>query len=381
VSRGLRSQEQNDINVGTKSDEQLMRQALRLAGRGRGRTSPNPMVGAVVVADRRIVGEGWHRGPGTPHAEALALAAAGDLARSATVYTNLEPCTHFGRMPPCVDALIASGVHRVVAATADPDPRVSGRGIEKLRSAGVDVQLGLLEEAAKKLNAAYLMHRQQARPFVTYKAAISLDGRTAAADGTSRWITGPEARRDVHRERARSDAICVGVGTLLADDPSLTVRHLLGERRPFRVVVDSTARTPPQARLLSPEAPTLVAVSEDAPEGRTSRLEEAGAEIVRFPSDGGKVSLKHLLEHLAQRDVVSLLLEGGATLAEAFVAQGFVDRYLFYVAPKLIGDTRSGVLVGWRAQTLREAATLRIESVKRIGPDLRVEAYPEREAT
>ncbi|TMK45408.1 MAG: bifunctional diaminohydroxyphosphoribosylaminopyrimidine deaminase/5-amino-6-(5-phosphoribosylamino)uracil reductase RibD, partial [Actinobacteria bacterium] len=239
-----------------------MRLALRLARKGLGRTSPNPAVGAVVVAGGRVVGTGWHRQAGTEHAEVLALREAGDAARGATLYVTLEPCAHHGRTPPCVEAVLASGVGRVVAAMQDPDPLVAGRGFRALRESGVEVEVGTEGKAAADLNEAYLTHRRLGRPFVTYKAAMSLDGRTAAADRTSHWITGPTARRDVQRLRAASDAICVGIGTVLADNPSLTVRTPNAARRPLRVVVDSLARTPPGARVLDGAAPTLVVVTD-----------------------------------------------------------------------------------------------------------------------
>lgn len=354
-----------------------MRQALLLARRGRGRTSPNPMVGAVVVAGGLVAGTGWHRGIGAPHAEVLALEAAGASASGATVYVSLEPCAHHGRTPPCVEALVAAGVERVVAAMRDPDAQVSGRGLRALRAAGVEVEAGLLEDEAARLNRAYVIHRTLGRPFVTYKAASSLDGRIAAADGSSRWITGAEARRDGHRLRAVSDAVCVGVGTVLADDPSLTVREVRANRAPLRVIVDSKARTPPGAAVLSGDAPTLVAVTGAAPVRRVRRLERAGAEVMVAPTEGGRVALPAMLSDLAGRGVVSLLLEGGGRLAGAFAAAGLIDRYLFYLAPKLIGgDGTTGALQGWAAAGIEDAARVRLGSVRRIGEDLRVEAYP-----
>jgi diaminohydroxyphosphoribosylaminopyrimidine deaminase/5-amino-6-(5-phosphoribosylamino)uracil reductase len=353
-----------------------MRLALRLARKGLGRTSPNPAVGAVVVAGDRVIGTGWHRRAGTEHAEVLALQEAGDSARGATLYVTLEPCAHHGRTPPCVEAVLASGVTRVVAAMQDPDPLVAGRGLGALREAGVEVEVGTEGQAAAGLNEAYVTHRRLGRPFVTYKAAMSLDGRTAAADRTSQWITGPVARRDVQRLRADSDAICVGIGTVLADDPSLTVRGT-PHRKPLRVVVDSLARTPAGAKVLDAAAPTLVVVTGSAPDDAVGRLREAGAEVVAVAAEGGWVSLAEMLGCLAARGVVSLLMEGGATLAGSFAAAGLIDRYLFYVAPKLLGGgSAPGVLEGWSAATVGEARPLVLRATRRMGEDLRLEARP-----
>lgn len=335
------------------------------------------MVGAVVVRDGQVAGAGWHHGAGAPHAEVEALAAAGPAARGATVYVNLEPCCHMGRTPPCVDALLRAGVARVVAGMIDPDPNVRGRGLELLGAAGVQAEAGVLEEKARRLNAPYVVHRTLGRPFVTHKAAASLDGRIAAADGTSRWITGPEARRDVHLLRARSDAVCVGVGTVLADDPALTARDVRARRQPLRVVVDSAARTPAGARVLGPEAPTLIVATGAAPPGRVRALRDAGAEVLEVPSEDGRVALPAMLGELARRGVMDLLLEGGGTLAGAFIAAGLIDRFVWYVAPKLLGGAgTAGPLEGWAARAIGDAAALVIESVRRVGEDLRVEARP-----
>ncbi|MEX0791295.1 MAG: bifunctional diaminohydroxyphosphoribosylaminopyrimidine deaminase/5-amino-6-(5-phosphoribosylamino)uracil reductase RibD, partial [Actinomycetota bacterium] len=304
------------------TDEIWMRKALRLAVRGRGRTSPNPMVGCVLVKDGAVVGSGWHHRAGEPHAEVLALRAAGDAARDATAYVTLEPCAHHGRTPPCTRALIAAGIGRVVASMEDPDPRTAGKGMAALRDAGIEAESGLLESQARRLNEQYILHRITGRPFVTYKAGMSLDGRTAAADGTSQWITSAEARQDAHRLRALSDAICAGVGTVLADDPKLTVRGVPGSKPPLRVVVDSAARAPIAAQVFSSEAPTVVFTAAGDAETAVAVLKDAGVEVVCVPGEQRTVDLKQMLRILGDRGVVSLLLEGGATLAGAFAGGG-----------------------------------------------------------
>lgn len=333
------------------------------------------MVGAVVVLDDDVVGLGWHRRAGTPHAEVLALEQAGSLASGATLYVTLEPCAHQGRTPPCVNVVKSSGLSRVVVAMKDPDSRVAGKGIASLKRSAMKVEVGLKETEARKLNEAYIVHRTENRPFLTYKAAMSLDAKTAAADGSSKWITGPEARNDVQRLRAASDAICVGVGTVLADDPSLTVREVETPRPPVRVIVDSNARTPVDAKVLSDEAPTIIAVAEGARSSRIKELSSAGAEVVELPLEGERVSLKHLAEMLAGRKIVSLLVEGGATLAGGFEAAGLIDRYIFYVAPKFLGGGHP-LIEGWSAGTLSDARSLTIESTKRLGVDLKIVARP-----
>jgi diaminohydroxyphosphoribosylaminopyrimidine deaminase/5-amino-6-(5-phosphoribosylamino)uracil reductase len=351
-----------------------MRLAIRLAERGRGKASPNPMVGAVVVRDGDVVGAGWHRGPGTPHAEVLALDEAGSKAKGATLYVTLEPCIHEGRTPPCVDAVIEADVKNVVVAMEDPDPRVSGSGIKALHEAGVGINTGVLERSARRQNQAHVVHRTERRPFVTYKAAVTFDGKTAAHDGSSKWVSGPEARLDVHRMRAASDAVCVGIGTVLSDDPLLTVRDVRFSRHPTRVVIDSEARTPLEAKVISGDEPTLILVAEDAEESRVRKLQKTGADIALIARDGhetGGISLKHAAEELASRDIVSMLLEGGARLAAGFEAAGLIDRYVLYVAPKLLGAGRS-LLEGWSMPTMELAKHLDVVSMRRVGRDVRI---------
>lgn len=354
-------------------DREFMQQALQLARRGRGRTSPNPMVGAVVVANGEVVGTGYHRGPGTKHAEALALERAGDSSRGATLYLSLEPCNHFGRTPPCTSAILDAGVKRVVGAMPDPDAGVNGAGFAALRGHGVDVEVGVMQEEALRLNEAYVVHRRFGRPFVTYKAAISLDGRIAAADGSSKWITSDKARAEVQRMRANCDAICVGIGTVLTDDPSLTVRWGRAAKQPLRVVIDTELRTPPNAKVVSKEAPTVIVTSAD-------RDTDVPCEVMRVEREGDLVSLKAMLESLAGRGVTSLLLEGGGILAGNFEAHGLIDKYVFFVAPKLLGSAGTrGVLESWGATSIRNAHALEIDSIKRFGEDVRIVAYPVKE--
>jgi diaminohydroxyphosphoribosylaminopyrimidine deaminase / 5-amino-6-(5-phosphoribosylamino)uracil reductase len=366
-----------------EADEAWMGRAVALAEGGRGSTSPNPMVGAVLVREGRVVGEGFHLAAGGPHAEAVALAAAGPQAEGATCYVTLEPCTHQGRTPPCADALLRAGVARVVAAVGDPDPRVAGAGLARLRAAGVEVTVGVGAGAAAEQNAAYLTHRRLGRPRVTLKAAASLDGKVAAGDGSSQWITGPAARSDAHRLRAEADAVCVGAGTALADDPRLTVR-LPGYRgrQPLRVLVDATGRVAATGHLFDGEAPTLVATTAAAPAGAVDAWRRAGAEVLvcqeAATQDGGRgVDLAGLAAALGWRGVLELLVEGGPRLQAGFWAAGLADRLVWYLAPLAIGgDGAPGLLGGAGAPTLPAARHLRIASVDRLGEDLRVVAYP-----
>lgn len=358
------------------SEQAWMKMALRLAARGRGFTSPNPMVGAVVVDAGAVAGAGWHRRAGTPHAEMLALEEAGDRARDATIFVSLEPCAHHGRTPPCADALIDAGVARVVAAARDPDPRTSGKGFARLREAGIEVREGVLEPEARRLNEAFFFHRQTGRPFVICKVAASLDGRTAAADGSSKWITGAPARRDAHRLRAECDAICTGVGTILVDDPLLTARGIRSRRAPLRVIVDSQARTPPEARALGGEAPTAIVTALDEADPSLAKLKDAGADIISAPGRDRRVDLDRMLSLLGDRGVLSLLLEGGARLAGAFASAGLIQKYVFYLAPKLLGGSGRGCFEGWEIPSIEDALQLVEPSTRRLGSDLRITAYP-----
>ena len=354
-----------------------MHRAMALAANGLGLASPNPMVGAVVVADERVVGEGWHEGPGTAHAERMALAQAGSAARGATLVVSLEPCSHHGRTPPCTDAILAAGIARVEAAIRDPNPRVDGQGLAILRSAGVEVVEGTLADEAAELIAGFAKHVTSGLPLVTLKMAGSLDGRAAAGDGSSRWITGEPARMDVHRMRAASDAIVVGAGTVLADDPALTVRlESFRGRPPLRVVVDGRGRVPPEGRLFDGAAPTLVATTSSAAGNARTRWEAAGAEVAVFePDEGTRVPLAGLVELLGKRGCTTALIEGGPTLAWAALEEQVVDRLVLYVAPKLIGGERApGVLAGRGVASIADALAVDVRRVERVGEDLKVVA-------
>lgn len=317
-----------------------MRAALALAARGLGNVAPNPAVGCVIVAGGRTVGRGFTQPGGRPHAEAVALAQAGPLARGATAYVTLEPCSHHGKTPPCADALIAAGVSRVVVATGDPDERVAGRGLQRLRDAGISVETGLCAAEAERQNEGFLTVQRQRRPMVTLKLALSLDGRIATGNGRSKWITGPEARRYVHLMRAEHDAIAIGIGTALADDPELTCRLPgLAAHSPHRVIFDSRLRLPPSSRLAdASRTATSVVTLTGADPVRRAALEGAGIEVLELPAgtEGG-VDLRAALEALADRGVTRLMLEGGGILAAAFLKAGLVDALTIFTAPVVLG--------------------------------------------
>jgi diaminohydroxyphosphoribosylaminopyrimidine deaminase/5-amino-6-(5-phosphoribosylamino)uracil reductase len=355
-----------------------MRRALALAERGWGRVSPNPMVGCLLVRDGRVVGEGWHEGPGTEHAEAMALRVAGDRAAGATAFVTLEPCIHHGRTPPCVPALLGAGVEAVIAAIGDPNPIVDGGGFRALREAGLVVEEGLLADEAARQNVAFRTHVRTGRPFVILKMASSLDGKAAARDGSSRWITGPAARADVQRLRAWADAVVVGAGTAIADDPSLTVRDpaFASSRSPLRVIVDASGRVPGDGRAFDAAAPTLVATTELAPAGRRQEWLDAGADVIVLDRDaGGGVSLAALRQTLGKRDLQGVLIEGGPSLAWSAVRDGVVDQLVVYLAPSVVGgDAAPGWLGGGGFAPVGRAAAVDIVSVERIGPDLKVVA-------
>ena len=355
-----------------------MRRALDLAERGAGLVSPNPLVGAVVVRDGRVAGEGWHEAPGKPHAEPLALEAAGERARGAALYVTLEPCAHQGRTPPCLPRIIESGVERVVVAAADPNPIVDGRGIAGLRAAGIEVETGILQREAERQNAGFLKHVRTGLPYVTLKMASSLDGKVAARDGSSRWITGEAAREDVHRLRSAAGAIVVGSGTAETDDPSLTARHpSFPGRRPLRVIVDGSGIVPESRQVFTDgAAQTLVATSGSAPGERVDAWREAGAEVLVLSDPGSsRVALDRLLTELGKREVQRVLVEGGPTLGWELVREGLIDEIVLYLAPILIGGRDApSVLMGEGITSISEHHRVEIVEIARIGDDIKVVA-------
>ena len=357
-------------------DVQFMRRALELAERARGLTSPNPLVGAVVVRDGIVVGEAFHERAGEAHAEAKALEGAGEAARGATLYVTLEPCVHHGRTPPCAPAVVAAGIRRAVVATADPNPLVAGRGLTVLREAGLDVRTGVLEAEAQAQNRVFLTAMRSGRPHITLKAAITLDGKIADGQGASQWITGEAARREGHRLRSEADAIAVGIGTVLQDDPQLTVRlDCSWPREPYRVVLDSSARTPPTARLIRAGTPAraLIAVGASAPAARVDVLRAAGATVVPCAARDGRVDVGALLGDLFARDVRALLVEGGAAVHGAFLDAGVVDRAAFFMAPLLLGGARAVAAVGGSGRELKNALRLQSVTVRTVGDDVLIE--------
>jgi len=359
-----------------------MRMALGLARKGRGRTTPNPMVGAVVVRGKAAVGKGYHRRAGEPHAEVLALRQAGKKAKGATLYLNLEPCDHFGKTPPCTQAILKAGIQRVVAGMRDPNPLVSGRGFRRLKRAGVRVDVGLLEGECRELNAPFGKFISTGNPFVILKAAVSLDGKVATKSGDSRWISGGASRKYVHRLRSDVDAVMVGVGTVRRDDPLLNVR-LAGRknpRHPLRIIVDSRLRIPADSRIVrtAAEFPTLVAATPSAPLKRVDWLKKKRVEVLVVRRNRrGRVSLLALLKELGSRGIQSILLEGGPTLNASAWEEKIVDRVLLFIAPKVIGGREtSGMIGGEGVGKVKNARRVEILRVRRMGPDLLIEAKP-----
>ena len=362
-----------------------MERALHLARQALGSASPNPAVGAVLVKDGRIVGEGFTQPPGGPHAEVVAIRQAGEAARGATLYVTLEPCCHHGRTPPCTEALLAAGVREVHLSHLDPDPHVNGQGKAELESAGVKVFVGEGEKEARRINEAYLKHRTTGLPFVIAKFAASLDGKIAATSGDSRWVSGPESRRWAHRQRTAVDAIVVGVRTVLIDDPELPARPEPGEgarkedgtpRQPLRVVADSQGRTPASARVLQGPAGTLVATTDASSEAWRREMHDAGAEAVVLPASRGRVDLRELLRLLGSRDILSLLVEGGGELLGGFFDLGLVDKVQAIVAPIIIGGQEAATAVAGRgARRMADALRLRDVTIERLGEDILVTGY------
>lgn len=370
------------MNVLPADDIRYMSEALRLARQGRFTTQPNPRVGCVIVKDGVIVGEGFHARAGGPHAEVVALKQAGYRAFGATAYVTLEPCAHHGRTPPCANELVIAGLKRVVVATQDSNPQVAGKGLRILQEAGIQTSTGVLEAEAKALNAGFLRRINGGLPWLRVKVAASLDGRTAMANGESKWITGPDARRDVQKWRAMSSAIVTGVGTVLADNPAMTVRPddwknwRYGEVvQPWRVVLDSDFRTPATAKLLQ-ETGRVIVVGARPHLQRQAALANTGAEIWTIPDGSGKVDVKALLQRLAEEGANEVLVEAGASVSGAFAQAGLVDEYVLYFAPVFLGSA-ARPLLDWPMQTMREKRPLKISDMRQVGGDIRLVAKPE----
>lgn len=354
----------------SKADIQFMAHALRLARRGLCTATPNPRVGCVIVNKNGVAGEGWHERAGEPHAEIIALNAAKEHAAGATAYVTLEPCCHYGRTAPCADALVAAGVSRVVAAMQDPNPRVSGAGLARLKDAQVQVENGLLETQARELNPGFISRMTRGRPWVTMKIASSLDGKTALATGESRWLTSEDSRRDAHRVRASACAILTGIGTVIQDDPEMTVRHVTSTRRPLRVVVDSKLQIPAHAKILAGGG-VLVAAALNYP-GVIRRLQNAGAQVVVFSGAAGKVDLAALMNELGGREINELLVEAGSGLNGALLKAGLVDELLLYMSPHLLGEAGRGMFDLPDLPDLERKRDLKITDVRKVGKDMRV---------
>ena len=352
------------------ADREFMARALQLAERGLYTTTPNPRVGCVIVRDGVVVGEGWHERAGGPHAEVVALQAAGNRARGATVYVTLEPCHHHGRTPPCDEALVAAGVARVVAAMRDPDPRTAGQGIKRLEAAGITVLTGVLEDEARAINVGFVSRVTRGRPWTRMKIAASLDGKTALLNGKSRWITGEQARNDGHHWRARACAVLTGIGTVLDDDPQLTVRAVATLRQPLRVVIDSRLETPPTARILEGGGVLIACAVADV--AKAAKLRERGAEIVVMPNAAGKVELAALMQELGRRGVNELHVEAGHKLNGSLINEGCVDELLLYLAPCLIGDRAQGMANLPELTDLAGRRALAISDMRMIGADIRI---------
>ncbi len=353
-----------------------MKKTIELALKAKGRTSPNPMVGALVVKDEKVIASGYHKKAGTPHAEVIALNKAASSARGATLYVNLEPCCHIEkRTPPCTKAIIESRIKRVVVGTLDPNPKVSGKGIDELRHSGIRVDVGVMEEEAKRLNMAFIKYITQSMPFVIMKVAQSLDGKIATASGESRWITGEKSRLMAHRLRNEVDAVMVGIGTVLKDDPALTTRIPDG-RDPYRVIVDSSLRIPLSAKALIEPSKVIIAVTERAPQDKRDVLKEMGVDIIILKHEDGEVPLKSLMRELAKREILTLMIEGGSSINASALREGIVDKAMFFISSKIIGGKHSIASVGGIGpETLRDVVTLSDLKIRRIAEDVLIEGY------
>lgn len=358
--------------------EYFMDMALQWASTAKGQTAPNPMVGAIVVKNGEIVGMGAHLKAGEPHAEIHALAMAGEKAKGATIYVTLEPCSHHGKTPPCADAVIRAGISQVVIAMLDPNPLVAGRGVQRLKEAGIEVIHGVREAESRRLNEVFIKYITTQRPFVTIKTANTLDGKVATQTGSSRWVTGEKARQDVHRLRHQNQGILVGVNTIIKDNPELTTRLPEGGRNPLRIVLDSKLRIPLESKVVQDgQAPTWIYTTFEADEGKLRQLKLAGVEVFRV-SDGPLVGVEDVLKHLGEHRVSSILVEGGSQVNGSFLRARAIDKVITYFAPKLVGGALAPTSFGGDGiQQMEEAIRLQHMEVETVGEDLRVEGYPE----
>ncbi len=363
----------------SSEDEKYMQRALDLAARAQGRTSPNPMVGAVVVKDNQMVGEGYHMKAGTPHAEVHALQAAGEAAQGATLYVNLEPCSHYGRTPPCADAIVQAGVKRVVVAGLDPNPRVSGRGLRILQDAGIEILTGVLEQEARKLNLAFLKYIQTKTPLVSLKVAMTLDGKIATSTGDSRWISGEASRKYVHQLRNIYDAIMVGIGTVLKDNPMLNTRLEEEDiRDPVRVIIDSKLDLPRSSNIVETarQQKTIVFCDQQADDTRQEFLEDAGCMVIRLAGENDKLPLEEVLRVLGEMGIMSLLVEGGGEINGYLIERGLIDKVYWFIAPKIIGGREAPTPVGGRGiQYLKDALPLKSMEIQRFNEDIMITGY------
>ncbi len=361
-------------------DEKWIRRAIRLAKRGKGKTSPNPMVGAILVKEGRVVGEGYHRRAGEAHAEIIAIQKAGPEAKGSTLYINLEPCVHYGKTPPCTPSIIESGVRRVVVGMEDPNPLVKGKGLEDLRRAGIEVLSGVIEQECRRLNEAFCKYITKREPFVILKSASTLNGKIATRTGESKWITGEASRHYVQKLRSEVDGIVVGIDTIIKDDPLLTVRIKSGGN-PYRIVLDSNLRIPEAARVIetSPSR-TIVVTTPLSDRDKIERLKKRGVQILTTKPKDGRVDLREFLSKLGQLDIISILVEGGSEVNGSFLDEGLIDKILLFFAPKIIGDPEAkGIFSGRRVSALSEAVSLRDIKMLRIGEDILIEAYISRQ--
>jgi diaminohydroxyphosphoribosylaminopyrimidine deaminase/5-amino-6-(5-phosphoribosylamino)uracil reductase len=363
-------------------DERFMKKVIRLARRGLGSTSPNPVVGALIVKDDQIISSGYHKRAGAPHAEIVALSKAGERTRGSSLYVNMEPCNHYGRTPPCTGAILESGVRKIVVGMPDPNPHVTGGGCEFLRSKGVEVKCGVLEEECTRLNEAYVKYVTKGKPFVILKGALTLDGWIATQTGNSKWITGEKSRKFVHTLRKRVDAIMVGVETIIADNPLLTpYLARRSDRAPVKVIADTNLRIPLHSRVFnsSKSALTIIAAGSNVSNNKRKTIEGLGARVIICQMRDGRIDLADLLDKLAEMSISSILVEGGATIFSSIIREGLVDKFYIFFAPKILcGDNGIPFARGPGCDTIKNCLTLKILMVRRFDDDIMIEGYPER---